>query len=242
MNEVVSYSKKQDCLLKMKDKNAIKNFSNIELFEQLSNSCPNLAGMLLSISKSGKPKMIEKLRDVNTPPIVRNGICAAAAICMKLYNEKLSAFHYRTGLLLLNGGVKALTLKRCYMLGLCVSHESCIRMQKKFGKDFDLKAVSWRQETEEKELMVRFLKELEFKQVNETGEKTEIDLSLGTVSSYSYFDETVYAKCSELLTSLKNKDETSKNTDCSDSHEHSTTLKTLRQAMTQIKSGIVHYK
>ena len=50
--------------------------------------------------------------------------------------------------MLLHGGVKAASLDRCYKLGLTVSQKSCIRMQEKFGGNFD-----------EKVLMIRFLEE-----------------------------------------------------------------------------------
>jgi len=44
-------------------------------------------------------------------------VCAAAAMCMKRYNQQLSALHYRNGLMLLHGGLKALALDRCFHLG-----------------------------------------------------------------------------------------------------------------------------
>ena len=56
-------------------------------------------------------------------PETRNALCAAACICLKQYNQKLSAFHYRNGLLLLHGGVKEATLQRCsYVSQVKYSH------------------------------------------------------------------------------------------------------------------------
>lgn len=52
-----------------------------------------------------------------------------------------------------------MSLDRCYKLGLIVSQKSCIRMQEKFGGNFDEKVLKWTEETKEKELMIRFLEE-----------------------------------------------------------------------------------
>jgi hypothetical protein len=138
MEEVVHFAKQPDCLLKATSPEAVKTFSNTVFFDYLLVHCPKLVSILFSICNSGNAKNISKslitgIRNSKVDEGTRNMICNVSAMCMRIYNQQLSALHYRNGLLLLHGGVKSLTLQRCFYLGLCVSHKSCIRMQKKFG-------------------------------------------------------------------------------------------------------------
>ena len=58
----------------------------------------------------------EELLDLSA--CARNVICLALASCLKQYNQQLSAAHYRTSLLLMNGGTKSFALERCAPLGI----------------------------------------------------------------------------------------------------------------------------
>ena len=64
----------------------------------------------------------------------RNVICLALASCLKQYNQQLSAAHYRTSLLLMNGGTKSIALERCAPLGITMSHSATVLMQAKTGE------------------------------------------------------------------------------------------------------------
>lgn len=158
--------------------------------------------------KSGKPKSVGKsiLHGPNAfdeKPETRNALCAAACICLKQYNQKLSAFHYRNGLLSLHGGVKAASLQRCHHLGITMSQKSTIRMQEKFGDDFDVKVVSWTEQTRETELLIRLLEEIKKHSFQEGsashGAPFLIDLSDVVVRAVPHFDKCLHNKCKTLV-------------------------------------------
>ena len=136
MMEVVNYSKNPDCMLKLSSSSSVSTFCNSQFYLQLCEMCPLLVIFLTAICKSGKPTAVGKKFSNelgNCEPKLRNAICAAASICLHQNNQKLSAYHYRNGLMLLHGGLKAASLEKCHHLGLTVSHKSCIRMKNKFG-------------------------------------------------------------------------------------------------------------
>lgn len=129
---------------------------------------------------------------------MRNPICAAACVCLKQYNQRL-----RTGLMLLQGGVKLATLQRCHHLGLTVSHQLCIRMQEKFGDNFDEKVVSWTEQTKETEVMIRFLEEVKKQGSTINGDdfsyQASFNLSNEAVKDLPSFDKSVHKKCVNVL-------------------------------------------
>ena len=164
---------------------------------------PHLICFLAAVCKSGKPKSVGKsIRAPNAfdeKPETRYALCAAACICLKQYNQKLSVFHYRNGLLLLLGGVKAATLQRCHHLAITMSQKSTIRMQEKFGDDFDAKVVSWTEQTRETELLIRLLEEIKKHSFQEGstshGAPFLIDLSDVAVRAVPHFDGCLHSKC-----------------------------------------------
>lgn len=177
--------------------------------------CPRLVCLLAAICKSGKPATLKKnplseLGKCDVEPKLKNAICAAASVCLHQYNPKLSVYHYRNGVMLLHGGVKAARLDRCYKLGLTVSQKSCIRMQEKFGGNFDEKVLKWTEETKEKELMIRFLEEAKQRvQLLEKESLTEFSINFSCVEElkeFQLYDEVIYQSCLNLLKDIREKE------------------------------------
>ena len=155
----------------------------------------------------------------------RNAVCMAKSICLQQYNQELSATHNRMSLLLLNGGAKALTLERCSDLGICISHPSAIRIQKKASAPSSTKATSWKEDTLSKFLQMKFLKE-----VLKGKHSSHIDLSPDKAEGCSYFEEDVYQECCAVL----GKDDT-----------HNSLVyprHVVVSAVKEIEKSIVHYK
>ena len=237
--EVVNFSKKPNCVLKTNSANSLSNLSNAELYRQLCEECPHLICFLAAVCKSGKPKLVGKniLKGPNVfdeKPETRNALCAAARICLKQYNQKLSAFHYRNGLLLLHGGVKAATLQRYYHLGIAMSHKSSIRMQEKFGDDFDAKVVSWTEQTRETELMIRLLEEIKKHSFQEGsashGAPFLINLSDVAVRAVPHFDECLHNKCETLVQEI------------SGQRTSAVTLDQIDQTIAYLRNTLTHFK
>ena len=239
LKEVVNFSKKPNCVLKTNSANSLSNLSNAELYRQLCEECPHLICFLAVVCKSGKPKLVGKniLKGPNVfdeKPETRNALCAAACICLKQYNQKLSAFHYRNGLLLLHGGVKAATLQRCYHLGIAMSHKSSIRMQEKFGDDFDAKVVSWTEQTRETELMIRLLEEIKKHSFQEGsashGAPFLINLPDVAVRAVPHFDECLHNKCETLVQEI------------SGQRTSAVTLDQIDQTIAYLRNTLTHLK
>ena len=240
LKEVVNFSKKPNCVLKTNSANSLSNLSNAELSRQLCEECPHLICFLAAVCKSGKPKLVVKniLKGPNAfdeKPETRNALCAASCICLKQYNQKLSAFHYRNGLLLLlHGGVKAATLQRCYHLGIAMSHKSSIRMQEKFGDDFDAKVVSWTEQTRETELMIRLLEEIKKHSFQEGsashGAPFLINLSDVAVRAVPHFDECLHNKCETLVQEI------------SGQRTSAVTLDQIDQTIAHLRNALTHFK
>ena len=239
MQEVVNFSKKPNCVLKTNSANSVSNLSNAELYRQLCEECPHLICFLAAVCKSGKPKSVGKSilngpNALDAKPETRNALCAAACICLKQYNQKLSAFHYRNGLLLLHGGVKAATLQRCHHLGMTMSQKSCIRMQEKFGDDFDAKVVSWTEQTRETELMIRLLEEVKkqsFQEDNAShGAPFLINLSDAAVRAVPHLDESLYIKCETLVQEISGR-ETS-----------GVSLDQIHKTIAHLRNTLTHFK
>ena len=70
-----------------------------------------------------------------------------------------------------------------------MSRKSSIRMQEKFGDDFDAKVVSWTEQTRETELMIRLLEEIKKHSFQEGsashGAPFLIELFLTSTSAYT---------------------------------------------------------
>lgn len=239
LKEVVNFSKKPNCVFKTNSANSLSNLSNAELYRQLCEECPHLICFLAAVCKSGKPKLVGEniLKGPNVfdeKPETRNALCAAACICLKQYNQKLSAFHYRNGLLLLHGGVKAATLQRCYHLGIAMSHKSSIRMQEKFGDDFDAKVVSWTEQTRETELMIRLLEEIKKHSFQEGsashGAPFLINLSDVAVRAVPHFDECLHNKCETLVQEI------------SGQRTSAVTLDQIDQTIAYLRNTLTHFK
>lgn len=181
--------------------------------------------MIASMCQPGKIKSLPALGEEETKKFV-NSVCMAASICLRQCNQLLSATHYRISLLLLNGGAKALTIERCSLLGISVSHSAAIRMQTKASTPGSTKATTWREDSTSKSLQVRFLEG-----VLQTQDSDDINLSHDTVKDYSCFHESVFSECCSVLEKVTGS-------------QGNVTFKreSLRSAIQEIKKSIVHYK
>ena len=82
-----------------------------------------------------------------------------------------------------------------------MSQKSCIRMQEKFGDDFDAKVVSWTEQTRETELMIRLLEEVKKHSFQESSAShgAPFLINLSDVAAVPHFDESLHSKCETLV-------------------------------------------
>ena len=228
--EVKNYAKDPTCVLKTASPAAVTSFTNGSFFNQLLQKCPKLSLVLSSIVQPGKAKLYTSEELLNLNSRSRNAICLAAASCLKQYNQQLSAAHYRLSLLLLNGGAKAITFERCAHLGITMSHGSAIKMQNKAGQT-SLQCTSWKQDTLEKELKIRFLQEV----IHNSPSDAPLDLSKDKVSHLNYYEEEMHRDIMALVRGVRNEEPTVSAPDLF-------THKDLVDAVAEVRKSICHYK
>lgn len=135
------------------------------------------------------------------------------------------------GLLMLNGGAKAVTIDRCSQLGLTVSHTAAIRMQTKAGQA-SAQCYSWKQDTLLKEQQIRFLEVV----LKNAGDGAQLDMSRDTVSSLKCFEEESYDELLAFVQGVRQgQSEGSMTTSA-------VTRQDIEEAVKELKNTIVHYK
>ena len=196
--EVKQYCNSDNCV-KLKTLGALKSFNYAQFFSELKNRCPLFLNILFSCSfkAKGAGRGI-KVTEANIPEHVRNAICTAAAVCLNKMNRKMTAFHYRNGLMLLNGGAKSLCIDRLSKLGMSVVHWSCINMQKRLAGQVNRGLTSWKQDIESSEQAILLAEEMKEKQQDPEDHIITIDNNL--VKDSVNFKEASWTKLQQVLT------------------------------------------
>jgi hypothetical protein len=120
----------------------------------------------------------------------------------------MSAVAYRISNLLVHSGAKFQDIKRLCNLGVCMSPNSIVRMQKSMGKTFDSKVLKWKSDTEENKSCIKLLEEVVDRQTPSL-EKDSMDLELEfdireeLLKSYKSYHPSVYQKLVETFGSGK---------------------------------------
>ena len=94
-----------------------------------------------------------------------NVISVATSVLAKFRNLKLSALAYRISMVLLHGGLSYLDIKRLNRLGICMSPDSSIELQRKMGLSSDAKVLFWKKSVEDDLTAQTFLSEIIQKQL-----------------------------------------------------------------------------
>lgn len=232
--EVKHYAKDPECLLKVIDPAVVTSFNNEAFYAQLQDKCPSLCLIFANLVKPGKAKLCSQEELHGFDHRKRNAICFAAASCLKQYNQKLSAAHYRLSLLLLNGGAKSITIDRCTQLGITVCHSSSTKMQTKAGETSS-KCVSWKEDTIKKVLKIRFLEDIIGRC---DSDMTSVDMSRDSVSHSKYFQEETYDDLLEFVRGVKVQREGV----ATPTMPAALTKKDLEAAIKELRNSITHYK
>lgn len=132
-----------------------------------------------------------------------NQIALGVATCIST-RTKSSAFLMRNSVILQHGGCKAQDMSRLNKLGICSSHSTSIRAQKRMGEGFDNDILEWKHDIETSKKKVLLLEEVKNIQIPVFSEddmevEVHVDFTRDTVSSYKYYSEIIFQECQELL-------------------------------------------
>ena len=94
-----------------------------------------------------------------------NAMALNTDVAAKCRNQKMSALAYQISTILLHSRVKFDDLNRLHKLGICMTPESIVRMEKKMGEDCDSKVMFWKKEIQDNKASLMLLNERLDKQV-----------------------------------------------------------------------------
>ena len=138
----------------------IASFSNKILVHEAEVLCPFWMSCLRGACSSSRRR-----KKVQTNKII-NAMALSTAVAAKCRNQKMSAMAYRISTILLHSGVKFDDLKRLHKLGICMTPESIVCMEKKMGENCDSKVKFWKKEIEDNKASLMLLNETIDKQVD----------------------------------------------------------------------------
>ena len=124
-----------------------------------------------------------------------NTIALATATAARHRVRDLSAFHYRISTVLCHGGISFEGAVQLNKLGICMSPQQMVHLQRAMGKDHDAKILMWRKRVEENESACLLLQEVTAKQFPPLGDDDMdvvriADLQANSIQQYRFYNET----------------------------------------------------
>lgn len=211
--EVADYLRTESILLSS-EPDEIACFSNKIFLEELRVFCPSFYEILVaSIGLDSE--------DVKQEPAI-NGAAFAAAILCRARNPKASAAHYRISTVLFHSGVKHEDLVLLNRLGVCMSPDAAIRVQRKMGEQLEGKVKIWKKAIEENKGALLLCEEIRRKQIS-TGDEDYMDITVNlqidenALKNYESFSEAGYRLFKKVMgTACENLCDSSYTEECLD--------------------------
>lgn len=133
-----------------------------------------------------------------------NAMALSTSVLARQRNPTLSTLAYRLSVVLFNSGCSYYGILRLNHLGICMSPDRLIDLQKKMGISSDSKVLIWKKSIEEVLSAIRLLEEVKTKQVPVLGEDdmnidVVIDFKEESLKTYSHYSNHNYEFCKKLL-------------------------------------------
>lgn len=134
--------------------------------------------------------------DVEDDKDSTNTIALAIATAARHRVRDLSAFHYRISTVLCHGGISFEGAVQLNKLGICMSPQQMVLLQRAMGKDHDVKIFMWRKRVEENESACLLLQEVTAKQFPSLGDDDMdvvciVDLQPNSIQHYRFYSKKV---------------------------------------------------
>ena len=157
-----------DSMLKKSSPEDLSAFSNRFLAHEVGTWCPLWMACLKGACN------VKDLAEENGKVI--NSVALSSAVAAKCRNPKMSAAAYRISTILFHSGVKHEDLRLLNNLGVCMSPDSIVELQKKMGENCESKLLHWKNEIEKVKGARLLLNEVKEKQVGVHDEEMHIDI------------------------------------------------------------------
>ena len=170
--EFKQYVCKSDSALKGTSPDQLSAFSNKFVIEESKACCP-----LWHACLTGACNSTDKDRKYSS-------LALATSVVARARNPTMSATAYRISAILNHGGLSYDDLRRLNRLGICMSPDRGVDLQRKMGVNFDHKIQVWRKSIECNKRQLLFLEEVREKQVPDYQPD---DMELVTCWDFSYY-------------------------------------------------------
>ena len=191
---------KCDTILKGRKPDEIAAFSNKVFMHELSVFCPLWYSCLkgaCGITKANSAKKFTRAINV---------MALASAAVGRFRNSQLSAYAYRLSTILFHAGAKYDDVLRLNRLGVCMSPQSAVNLQRQMGENYNAKVLIWKKSIEQTVAALNMLEAVKVEQVPARGHDdmeitVEIHFDETTVRNNRQvqFDDTTYKMCADLL-------------------------------------------
>ena len=178
---------KFEYMLEVRNPDELAGFSNKLFMEEVRIFCPVWFHCALGASGVSQDAL-----KVCGPEV--NALGLATATIARVRNAKASAAHYRISTILFHSGVKHDDLTRLNRLGLCMSPDSIVTMQKKMNEQLEGKLQLWKEQIVENRSALMLAREVLQKQI-----ATPLDVSEQTLRLYKFYSATGYKALKAML-------------------------------------------
>ena len=137
-----------------------------------------------------------------------NTVALTTATVARQRVKNLSAFHYLVSTVLCHSGVSFDGAVLLNKLGICMSPQRMVNLQREMGKDHDAKLQMWKREVQENESACKLLQEVVSKQLPQLAEddmelNRTVDLSEESLQQYRFYNTDVLSYCLTLIKPIK---------------------------------------
>ena len=137
-----------------------------------------------------------------------NAIALCSSVAARMRNSTMSALAYRISAVLSHAGVGYDDMKRLNRMGISMSPDMMINLQRQMGEYYNSKIQVWKNKIETNRSTVEFLQEVREKQVKDCNSDdmdidTQIDLTDKNVNTYSSYTPDVVQQATKLISTIQ---------------------------------------
>ena len=191
-SEFAEYSR-SDSILKGTKPDELAGFSSKHLVEEIRIFCP-----LWNASVYGA---------CGPQPRI-NAVALCSSVAARARNSTMSALAYRISAVLFHSGVGYDDMRRLNRMGISMSPDMMINLQRQMGKSYNSKIQVWKNTIETNMSTVEFLQEVKENQVKDCNADdmdidTQIDLTDNSVNAYSSYTPEVLQQATKLISTTQ---------------------------------------
>ena len=175
-------------MLEVRNPDELAGFSSKLFLEEVRIYCPVWFHCMLGTSGLSREDLTENGPDVNS-------LALAKATIARVRNTKASAVHYRISTIMFHSGVKHDDLIRLNRLGVCMSPDATVTMQKKMTEQLEGKVQIWKASIEENQGALLLEQEVIQKQIA----APQLDVSEPSLVLYEHYSAVGYNALKALL-------------------------------------------